>query len=566
LEHRINPGGSGGSAGTHAPVTIDNTVGTSEDSPYTFQLADFDFSDPNDDPEDEFAAVKVISLPVHGTLFLCHDEIVLDQEIDVEDIEADLLSFVPDLNESGTAYATWSFAVVDNSSTNDTSATQSMTINVVGVDPFVYFASYELGDNQGETVEITILLSETSTEDVTVYCETVDGTAEAGVDFEEFGDYVTILAGNLFATFEINLSAQIDAEVAKNFTISMSDPANAELGEASELNFVIYATLGADDDEELSDRRDELWEEIDDRLYDTGGVEELVDQIDATLQDMDFYRQMDYWLDYQNTLNGSLNNAFESVFAKANEIITRGEEAASKCQGMKFRVLGVNTQMYELAGYLGQLIDGLNWEMEALEELDNCGSLIFQLQSLKNQLSDRIENAAQIYQNPDNYVVPPDHADIDNLNTIFVDMQSIFAVVSADHSDFEAADAQLSDDLAIQDYDDVYDLISGMCSCVESNGLLSANTAPNVSAMTRFLDAFGILGPNVEENDYYAYLGVQRARMLFVEVLEAEKQTLQDLRIVLMGFPHGYVEEDSEIENIDEAIEFLDDMLLIIDP
>ena len=52
----------------HAPVGTSNTVTLAEDSPYVFTAADFGFTDPNDSPPNQFAAVKITTLPAAGTL------------------------------------------------------------------------------------------------------------------------------------------------------------------------------------------------------------------------------------------------------------------------------------------------------------------------------------------------------------------------------------------------------------------------------------------------------------------------------------------------------------------
>jgi len=51
-----------------APEGADATVVVPEDTAYVFGLADFGFSDPRDVPSNGFAAVRIVSLPVAGTL------------------------------------------------------------------------------------------------------------------------------------------------------------------------------------------------------------------------------------------------------------------------------------------------------------------------------------------------------------------------------------------------------------------------------------------------------------------------------------------------------------------
>ena len=50
-----------------APTGASNTVTTLEDTAYTFGVADFGFSDPNDNPPNSLLAVKITTLPTAGT-------------------------------------------------------------------------------------------------------------------------------------------------------------------------------------------------------------------------------------------------------------------------------------------------------------------------------------------------------------------------------------------------------------------------------------------------------------------------------------------------------------------
>src|SRR5262249_52939986 len=56
-----------------APEGTNNTVTIVEDNSYTFTVADFGFSDPNETPADAFLAVRISSLPAAGTLYFDAD-------------------------------------------------------------------------------------------------------------------------------------------------------------------------------------------------------------------------------------------------------------------------------------------------------------------------------------------------------------------------------------------------------------------------------------------------------------------------------------------------------------
>ena len=63
------------------PTGADNTVGTPEDTAYTFATADFGFSDPNDNPADTLQSVKIVTLPTPGSLTLNGSAVSADDDI-----------------------------------------------------------------------------------------------------------------------------------------------------------------------------------------------------------------------------------------------------------------------------------------------------------------------------------------------------------------------------------------------------------------------------------------------------------------------------------------------------
>ena len=52
----------------HAPVGTDKTIAIGHNTPYTFSISDFGFTDPNDSPPDLFYEFHIISVPTHGVL------------------------------------------------------------------------------------------------------------------------------------------------------------------------------------------------------------------------------------------------------------------------------------------------------------------------------------------------------------------------------------------------------------------------------------------------------------------------------------------------------------------
>ena len=58
----VNPGVN------HPPSGADQTVTTVEDTAYTVSIPDFGFTDANDSPQNNFLAVRITTLPIHGML------------------------------------------------------------------------------------------------------------------------------------------------------------------------------------------------------------------------------------------------------------------------------------------------------------------------------------------------------------------------------------------------------------------------------------------------------------------------------------------------------------------
>ena len=121
-----------------APHGANNTVTTLEDTAYVFKAADFGFSDPNDNPTNNFLAVEITTLPAAGTLTDNGVAVTAGQFISVSDINAGLLVFTPAANAKGTGYASFTFQVDDDGGTanggiNADPTPKTMTVNVTAV-------------------------------------------------------------------------------------------------------------------------------------------------------------------------------------------------------------------------------------------------------------------------------------------------------------------------------------------------------------------------------------------------------------------------------------------------
>ena len=128
-----------------APLAVNGSVTTDEDTDHVFGASDFDFTDPNDSPPNGFAAVVITSLPTAGTLRYDGSAVVagdLPLTVSAADLLAGKLVFRPAANANGTPYATFGFRIQDNGGTlnggDDTSdnvATETVNVTEVNDAP-----------------------------------------------------------------------------------------------------------------------------------------------------------------------------------------------------------------------------------------------------------------------------------------------------------------------------------------------------------------------------------------------------------------------------------------------
>ena len=94
-----------------APVSQDHQATINEDTPYIFALADFPYSDI--DNNDQLEYVQISTLPTEGLIFLNGQPVLAGQDISRVDIENGLLIFTPEDNASGDDYSSFNFRVSD---------------------------------------------------------------------------------------------------------------------------------------------------------------------------------------------------------------------------------------------------------------------------------------------------------------------------------------------------------------------------------------------------------------------------------------------------------------------
>ena len=119
--HKVN-----GAAANTAPTAANNTVTTAEDRAYTFTAADFSFMDA--DAGAALASVKIVTVPVLGTLALDGTAVLAAAVVTKAQIDGDMLIFTPARDAHGVAYTTFTFKV--NDGTVDSASAYTMTIDV----------------------------------------------------------------------------------------------------------------------------------------------------------------------------------------------------------------------------------------------------------------------------------------------------------------------------------------------------------------------------------------------------------------------------------------------------
>ncbi|RFC66850.1 DUF4347 domain-containing protein, partial [Mesorhizobium denitrificans] len=112
-----------------APAGADKTITTNEDTAYTFAVADFGFSDPNDSPANAFQDVIITTLPASGTLLLNGVAVTAGQVITVAQIPT--LTWTPPANGNGTAVSSFTFQVRDNGGTANGGQNTDQTPNTI---------------------------------------------------------------------------------------------------------------------------------------------------------------------------------------------------------------------------------------------------------------------------------------------------------------------------------------------------------------------------------------------------------------------------------------------------
>ena len=140
-----------------APAGADTSVTTVQNTGKVFEAIDFGFTDPDDNPANNFSAVKITTPPAAGTLILANAPLGGGELVTVVDINAGKLKFSPALDGIGAPYASFTFQVQDDGGTAtlgdvDLDPTpNTMTINVT----LPWVLTTALNCAAGESPEVT---------------------------------------------------------------------------------------------------------------------------------------------------------------------------------------------------------------------------------------------------------------------------------------------------------------------------------------------------------------------------------------------------------------------------
>ena len=142
-------------AGTNtAPTAAHNTVTTGEDRPYAFTADDFGFMDA--DTGAALASVKIVTVPLLGTLALDGTAVLADAVVTEAQIDGDMLTFTPAQDAHGDPYTTFTFTV--NDGTDDSAIAYTMTIDVTDAPPPVCAVPDIAGDGRRQIWTGTVMV------------------------------------------------------------------------------------------------------------------------------------------------------------------------------------------------------------------------------------------------------------------------------------------------------------------------------------------------------------------------------------------------------------------------
>jgi hypothetical protein len=254
-----------------APTAANNTITTAEDTPYALMAEDFNFADV--DAGDSLQAVRITALPTSGTLRLSGNPISANAEISVDAITAGDLTFLPDPDENGTDYASFSFQVSDGTAFSAEAYTITANVtaepdpptasnsSILGVEDTPYSfkaADFKFVDpDAGDTLQTVKIVSLPTNGTLTLFGDAIAAGTEIslldidanrlqfipgenanGTGYATFNFQVsdgTSFSTNAY-TLTVNLTPVNDAPTASDSTVTATEDA-AYAFSASDFNF-----------------------------------------------------------------------------------------------------------------------------------------------------------------------------------------------------------------------------------------------------------------------------------------------------------------------------------------
>ncbi|BFM07277.1 hypothetical protein R50071_24810 [Halioxenophilus aromaticivorans] len=164
-----------------APQGIDGAINVTEDTPYTFTLADFGYTDFEND---SLRQVWFDTLPASGTLLFNGSPFAAGNYVDAADIDAGLLTYQPDADVASNNAASFTFRVQDTGGTanggQDTDDTaNTITINISNVNDAPAFTSANNLSSVENTTEVATVTTSDADGDTVTY--TITGGVDASL-------------------------------------------------------------------------------------------------------------------------------------------------------------------------------------------------------------------------------------------------------------------------------------------------------------------------------------------------------------------------------------------------
>ena len=143
---------------------------------------------------------------------------------------------IGDVAEEGDETFTVSLSSASGSgaSISTTAGTATVTIDDEEAPPILSIADASVAEGHSGTVnmEFTVSMDKADSESVTVAYATADGSAIAGTDYTDASGILTFAASETSKTFSVSITGDANYERDETFTVSLSSPSGAMLGDA----------------------------------------------------------------------------------------------------------------------------------------------------------------------------------------------------------------------------------------------------------------------------------------------------------------------------------------------